>query len=322
MVVIMACGFVAADRSKVPPATLWYLNYGFDYWTGECVGGVESTAWERPSERRLTPEAGWYCSGDEEYIKQSLREMRRAGISVVILSWNGWGDIDFDGEIEAPDFVAVDKTIDLVFKNLGKGMQAAILVEPYYNLRMDLEDVLPEYKQENLDRVWAHYERYPDKVFYWDDKPLVVTFWPDAVSHWSLGDVGDDRFTYRQWGVLGLGADWEMTALYGLDGMKIGRDGMIWIYPRFDNSGIWEDDDLELVRLDPDLDEGLYDQAWERVFDNRDSVKMIGVYCWNSWVEMASIEPTIEYGDTLIEKTQWYYNRFVHGKKYRLYSDD
>ena len=187
---------------------------------------------------------------------------------------------------------------------------------------MDLGDVVPEYKRQILDRVWAHYERYPDKVYYWDDKPLLVTFWPTRADQWTLGDIGDERFTHRQWGVLSDGADWEMTAIQGLDGSKIGRDGMIWIYPRFDNSSIWLDDNLEPVRLDSNLDEGLYDQMWKKVFDNRDSVKMIGVYCWNSWVEMASIEPTIEYGETLIEKTKWYYNRFARGGEYRLYTDD
>lgn len=325
MVVLAACASAEeSPRTDVQLAAIWYLTYGYDYWSGECKGGVESTAWERPSERGLTPEAGYYCSGDEEYIEGALEKMRKAGISVVILSWNGWGDIDFDGEIEAPDFVAVDKTIDIVFRHLDKGMRAAILVEPYYSLGMVLEDVVPEYKRQILDRVWAHYERYPDKVFYWDDKPLLVTFWPDPASQWTLDDVGDDRFTYRQWGILDRGADWEMTAIQGLEGMKVGRDGMIWIFPRFDNSLIrsYDNLDLELVRLDPDLDEGLYDQAWKRVFDNRDSVRMIGVYGWNPWAEMASIEPTVEYGETLIAKTNWYYNRFVHGNKYRLYSDD
>ena len=296
-IIVMAVACVAVEpspRGDVPLATILYLNYGYDYWTGECKGGVESTGWERPSERGLTPEAGYYCSGDDKYIDQALREMKKAGISVVILSWNGWGDVAFNGKIEAPDYVAIDRTIDKVFGHLD-GMKTAILVEPYYNLRLDLDNVLPEHKQKILDRVWAHYERHPRKAFFWDNKPLLVTFWPSGNHQWSLGDVDDDRFTHRQWGVLDRGADWDMTAI---------------------------DSSLEMVRFDPGLDEGFYDQAWKKVFDNQESVKMIGVYGWNPWAEMASIEPTVEYGDTLVEKTRWYFNRFDHGEKYRLYSGD
>ncbi len=320
--VITACASQLEDRASVPLATLWYLVYGYDPETGECKGGGESTAWARPPERVIVPEFGYYCAGDEEYIDYALGKMKAAGISTVILSWNGWGDTNFDGENDAIDFAAVDQTINIIFQHLGDDMKAAILIEPFFLHRMNPSEVLLKDKHEMLNRVWAHYENNENKVFHWDGKPLLVT-WSPGEGRWTLGDLEDDRFTFREWGVLANGADWEMSANRGLDGMELAQDGTIWVFPRFTNTLIHEfmGLDLESIDIDVDLQDGFYDRAWEKVYRNRDSVKMVVVYGWNPWAEMSSIEPGVggmsAYGDSLLQKTRWYYDRFQRGEIYR-----
>ena len=323
------------EDSNVPLTMLWNLVYGHDWDTGGCKGGPDSVGWERPQERVFPPEVGFYCSSDPKYIAHAIAQMKEVGVTTLLLSWYGRGDVDFDGEIESIDFQGNTDAVLKVFEHLRghePGINAAVMVEPFF-LTADPKilptDVSVEQRQTILNYVWDNfYGVFPNQTFQWDGKPLLVN-WKNNEGQWSLEVTGDSRFTFREWGVLEEGADWEFTAHLGLDGMKIGTDGAIWIAPRFDEFYLWNQGALppdkeydNLIRLDPYLKEGLYDRAWEKVYENRDRIEMVMLYGWNPWAEAAAIEPSLPDGDLLLRKTAWYYQRLVVGEEYQIFGLD
>ena len=278
--------------------------------------------------------AGYYCSGDPAYIATAISQMKEIGVAGLLLTWHGWGDVDFDGDIDALDFAAETNAVETISAHLrdnAPGIKAAIVVEPFFlnaDPKIPPSDVPIQQRQEILDYIWEHfYEPFPGQVFHVDNKPLVVN-WKNNEGRWLLNETGDLRFTYREWGVISEGADWEFTAHQGLDGMKIGRDGAIWIAPRFDEFHLWnqgvfpEKSYDDLIRLDPFLNEGLYDQAWQKVYENKSSISMVLLYGWNPWAEASSIEPALPYGYLLARKTAWFYGRLADGYEYQDFGPD
>ena len=61
----------------------------------------------------VRPWFGFYCFGDPSYREQTIELMREYDLSWTLISWNGWGDVDFDGEIEARDFESAHRTLFL-----------------------------------------------------------------------------------------------------------------------------------------------------------------------------------------------------------------
>ena len=335
---VLACLSDGRGDSEPTLLMLWNLPYGFDQ-EGECVGGPRSIGWERSQERAFPPEVGFYCTGDPAYIAYAVAQMKSAGVSVVLLTWYGWGSRDLEedirdesGNLRAPDFVGVNAAVRTILEHLRDNeptIKAGILVEPFFlNAKPKIlpADLSMIQRQRILDYLRANfYEPFADQIFRWgaENKPLVVN-WKNNEGRWPLSDTQDPYFSFREFGVLDDGADWEFTAHLGLDGMKVGTDGAIWIAPRFDETYLWGKGALpadkhpgNLVRLDPHLTEGLYDKAWEKVYENRDRISMVMVYGWNPWAEAAAVEPSTIDGDLLLRKTAWYYQRLREGRDFQ-----
>jgi len=311
--------------------------YGYDQVTGACKGGLDSTGWERAQETVFYPEDGLYCSGDDDHIAYAIGKMKEAGIDTIFLSWNGDGDVDFDDIEDAPDFAATDAAVlkILQYLNLNEPtMKVAIFVEAFM-LAADPPilpgDVTAPQKQGILDYIWDnYYDVFPNQIFNMGGKPIIIT-WRPPEGRFLLSETADVRFTFKEWGVLSEGADWEMTAIDGLDGMKIGPDGTIWIFPRFDEYYMWINGHpglaskqfSDLVRQDPEFTGQLYDSAWQKVYANRATITLITVYGWNPWAESSQLEPSFigpyPNGNLLLQKTLWYHQRFLEGKDYELY---
>ena len=60
------------------------------------------------------PEIDFYRSQQINTIAWQLEQMSRAGISVIFISWQGWGDDNLDGVIEPSISVEYDATAKLV----------------------------------------------------------------------------------------------------------------------------------------------------------------------------------------------------------------
>ena len=84
--------------SDVPLATLLYVGFGFEQgYPFESVGGLGSTGWNVIGNNTLwsglmvsQPDIDFYRSQDINTIAWQLEQMKRAGIGVIFISWQGW----------------------------------------------------------------------------------------------------------------------------------------------------------------------------------------------------------------------------------------
>lgn len=316
---------VGDGQKEVPLGSLWYPVYGYDRDTGECQGGLGSAAWNDGGPPVLvTPVSGFYCFGDSAYREQTIDLMRQYDISWALLSWNGWGDVDLDGDIEAEDFESAHRDIKLTFELLAGPMKgefkAALLVEPYVDLGgIDPGDLTQEQKTLILDKIWDEvYRPYPDAVFHWDNRPLLVQWFP-----MDLGQ--DDRFTIMTFGSSENAdeplLDWNWYPDLDKYPQIISDNGFLSFAPRFDEYFMWLQGLLpEPRRMDPFLEEDAYCKFWKIAAENKDEVKLILIYAWNGYGEQAFIEPATngplgsggEDGRGLLESTQDYYGKFLN----------
>ncbi len=109
MIVVLAVAIitvVGCSRSfedQIPLAAVFAGWYGHDAISGECVGGLGSTHWNDSPDTGgvvYTPALGFYCSSDPKVVAWQLDQMQKAGISVILYSWWGWGDGNLDGGVE------------------------------------------------------------------------------------------------------------------------------------------------------------------------------------------------------------------------------
>ena len=284
---------------EVPVGSLWYPVYGYDRETGECPGGLGSAGWNDGGPPVMaTPWLGFYCFGDPSYRKKTIELMREYELSWTLISWNGWGDVNFDGEIEARDFESAHADIKLVYEYLegpfGDGFQSAILVEPFMPLGgLDPANLTSVQKTLILDKIWDDlYSPNPNAVFQWEGKPLLIQWFPV--------DLGTDaRFTIKTFGSLPDPADSALDWNWYPDLEKypaiISSDGFVSFAPRFDEYFMWlSQTGIEYPRrMDPFLEEHVYEAFWRMVQENKDRVRLILIYSWNAYGEQAFIEPAV-----------------------------
>lgn len=130
------------ETRKVDLATLWYSWFGFDLNTGQSIGGLGSSHWNTDvgsygSRVGITDEPKWgfYASDDPVVIARQLQQMMRAGISVVIISWWGWGDHDLDGQVEGDIGVSYNEAITTALQYIKEHklpIRFAFLVEWFW----------------------------------------------------------------------------------------------------------------------------------------------------------------------------------------------
>ena len=123
--------------------------------------------------------------------------MEKAGISVLLYSWWGWGDGDLDGTVEGhPDQFINQSLIEMLnqIRDSGREMKVALIVEPFTVTQAGLSgDLSSRDSRMVLDYVWEnYYAEYQDQMFQWQGKPLVVSFDPMMLKN-------DGRYTLKKW---------------------------------------------------------------------------------------------------------------------------
>lgn len=314
--------------SGVPLAAVFAGWYGYDPSSGECPGGVGSTHWnDSPDTAGVihTPYKGFYCSSDPDIISWQLARMQEAGISVVLYSWWGWGDTDLDGGVEGHVDQYMNTTLTELLNQIQatqSDMKVAVIAEPFTLTQADVPPAELGDRQRRmvLDYLWEnYYSVYPDQMFSWQGRPLVVSFDPMMLPE-------DPRFTIRRWtgrtkGEAGEEWDWSFAPPQDIIEAR-SDDGVVFVYPRFDEYYLqlggaryltWEP-----RRVDPFLEEGIYERQWRQLVDNRDAISLIILYSWNLYGEQAQIEPSTggpaPVEDEYVARTRRYYQRFLAGK--------
>ncbi len=255
-------------------------------------------------------------------IAQQLASMEEAGIDTIIVSWHGWGDTNFDEKVDDREKEAMQRALIVLMDYISSTnapFKVAVLVEPFMVNPPGLTLV---HKQTILEFLWDNvYNLYPALMFDWETKPLVVT-WSDV----DLKDPADARFTVKSWSSTDnpnwkadTSLDWNWYPDVSLVEGNISDDGVIVLFPRFDEYWMYimgKDLGHDYRRVDPSLEDGVYEQVWQVAVDNRDDVNLILLYSWNEHEEHAAIEPDkgispVSYGNSLIEKTSAYYRQFL-----------
>lgn len=313
------------DAEDVPLAVVFAGWYGHEPVSGECVGGLGSTHWnDGPNTGgvRYTPEKGYYCSSDPEIVSWQLEQMEKAGISVLLYSWWGWGDGNLDGVVEGhPDQFINQSLTEMLnqIRDSGRDMKVALIVEPFTVTQASGSGELSSRESRRvLDYLWEeYYGEYGNQMFQWDGKPLVVSFDRMVLK-------GDGRYTMRKWTGRAFDQftkeeawDWSFAPPQSLLS-GITKDGVVFIHPRFDEFYLVEDGATYITwvprRIDPYLTEGFYDSQWDDLMRLRRNVTMIVLYSWNLYGEQAHIEPSDDgpapVGVEYLNKTQKYYAEF------------
>ena len=327
------------EMANVPLATLWYSWFGYDFDTGEQKRGLKSTHWNLDagrygSEVGVTdePEYGYYASDDPDVIAQQLRDMKKAGINTIFLSWFGWGDDELDGSISSQEGAAMNRAVQVLLeyvKNHEPSFKVAIAVEPFGKFGRSDYVSAPDHidEQKVVDRLRdTVYDVYPELMFQWDGKPLIIHFHP-----LDLRVTGDSGFTFKQWGSWpdvnwrdNSDLDWFGHTQVPFD-RQISDDGVFIVVPRFDEywaQVMGAQFDRGIQRSDPYLKDGLYELAWQTAIDHQPAINLIIIYSWNEHGDHSAIEPTktetpIAAGRTLLEKTEVYFQNFLRGEQIR-----
>lgn len=295
--------------------------YGHDPVSGECIGGPGSTHWnDGPNTGgvRYVPEPGYYCSSDPDVVSWQLDQMEKAGITVLVYSWWGWGDGDLDGVNEGHPDQFINRSLTEMLNQIRDSdldMKVALVVEPFTVTQAGGSGELSRNQSRMvLDYLWEnYYGKFQGQMFQWQGGPLVVTFDPMALKD-------DGRYTIRKWtgrpfDQSTLEWDWSFAPPQNL---SISNDGVVFFYPRFDEFYLVEDGatyiNWEPRRIDPYLNEGFYDSQWEDLIRLCRKLSMIVLYSWNIYGEQAHIEPSnggpAPVGVAFPDTTRRYYDEF------------
>jgi len=319
------------DAVAPPLAALVYLWFGFDLDTGESIGGLKSSHWNTDlgigSRVGVTdePAYGFYASDDPAVIAQQLASMEEAAIDTIIVSWHGWGDTKFDGNVDDKEKEAMQRALIALMDYISSTkapFKVAVLVEPFM---VDPPGLTLAQKRQIPDFLWFKvYNIYSAFMFDWETKPLVVT-WGNV----DLKEPVDSRFTVKSWSSTDnpnwkadTSLDWNWYPDGSLVEGNISDDGVIVLFPRFDEYWMYimgKDMGHDYRRVDPLLEDQVYGQVWQVAVDNKDDISLILLYSWNEHEEHAAIEPDkgispVSYGKSLIEKTSVYYRQFLAGQ--------
>lgn len=319
----------AQRRRDVPLAAIFAGWYGFDPVTGDCLEGIGSTHWnDTPNTGGVvhTPYRGFYCSADPTVVSWQLEWLDRAGVRAVIFTWWGWGDTNLDGAIEGHGDQYMNRALGELLRQIElsrSSMKVALIVEPFTltQAHLDPSQLTHEQRTMVLDYLWEHYyDAYPDQMFVWKGKPLLLAFDPMRLPQ-------DSRYTIRHWtgrardpNTEAEGWQWFFAPPQDiLDGMS--DDGAAFVYPRFDehHAAAMGADYITWMprRVDPVLEEGVYNEQWQMLVENREQVNLIVLYSWNLYGEQAHIEPSDggpgPVRDDYVTRTRHYYDAFVTG---------
>ena len=341
------------QRSNIPLATLLYLGFGFDKYNYEPVGGLGSRGWNSIQGDALyeglvisRPEIGWYASKNLETIAWQLEQMQRAGISVIFLSWQGWGDDNLDGKSNpgsiAVEYEATAKMVVDYIKDNNLPFLFSIFVEEFPDVLggTPLNDLNDDQRQMVVDYLWDNYfstETYGDIAFLQDGKPFVAggSFTPG--QWWEIPGFNDPRFHLTEVYNIPDREQERLSAAYYTPPPSYlpSPEGVAVIWPRHDGllpllaqNTDWLNED-NFKRVDPYGREGAYDRAWKEIIEYRprSDLKFIWLWIWNSYAEVTYIEPDsgigpYAVGDLYVRKTRHYYDLLRSGQPFREYTPD
>ncbi len=296
--------------------TFLYLWYGYNSTSHRWTGGQGTSHWNDTSSGFVKdePKLGYYASLDNETLATQLSEMRCAGISVIIVSWWGTGNVTQSGNSATLNGAINNATLNLFhYLEATKSQwpfKIAMMVEPF-NLTYDMS---PHDYVALYDYLYSHYYHpYNDLIMYWQGRPLLLSFnapWDGYGGGFQAGRLpSNSTFTYRLVGGKPNPIDWNfwtgMNFLNASGGNAepqnyeynpiISGDGEVGITPRYDDYLLWLTHERPgYMRFDYTLSGGMYGTEWSCVLGHVKTVSLILIYSWNEYHERTEIEPHVD----------------------------
>jgi hypothetical protein len=318
--------FVIPWHRNVPVGAVLYEWYGYDL-SGSCgtaysascwTGGLGTSHWNDTAEGIVkdTPDFGdckaadvnscYYASDNNDTLAWQFSNMQEAGISVIVVSWWGYGGPG-SGTQQVMDEAVNNATLNL-FKYLEATQnlwhfRVAIMVDQFPQTELDATEWAQVY-----DYLGSHfYGPYSHLIFGWQGKPLVLFFNQSPYLDSYTQIPANDTFTEKLEGGVPNQVNWifwEGGAAYltsssgsavpsDYDGPPVisadGEVGLIWRY-----------DDCALcavgarngcMEFDPDGSLGLWNYEESFAVSNAASIKLILLYSWNEYHERTAFEP-------------------------------
>jgi len=285
--------------------------------------GVFYYIWENPAHRAdirygswlnagLTPEEGYYESS-YGYIRQDIQQMKDAGIDFIILPFHDYNLVKnavfiravedeafrFAPMIELEEAETKREIIGLVDQGLRTKDSPAFLI--YDDKPVVFVTDVSQLHLESWEGVEREIEGKYGEVFWigcWasagDELPAYLeTF--DAVFMYSPAAVWQANGSSWQY--------WEeRVSLLHESSKECSAPTIISTTPYFSD----EEQGIEIpVRVNGEYS---YDLFWEIALDNEADIVLIA--SWNKYQTSSAIEPTVEFGDLLLQKTEDWCGQF------------
>ncbi len=262
-------------RQQALIAAFYYAWMGYNETSGEWTGGQGTSHWTKADGITKTSPLGYYSSMDDRVLVWQFSEMKRLGISFLIISW--WGQTSYVNQ-------AVLHLLDFIDSN-NEPIQVAIMIEPYGSV---------DYAGD-MNYISQLYSQYSEHIFKIDGKPLLAFYNP-------LSPSPDERFTIRKVGhgpsvdwtywqgmdaLDDYGGTWNMTQVSEYIGdPKVSTDGVVAIIPCYDDYAMYlAGSRSHYMRF------GLDGFLWQKELAfAKTHAKIIIVTSWNEWSENTAIE--------------------------------
>jgi hypothetical protein len=227
-----------------------------------------------------TPLLGFYNSSDPNVIDKQLSEMNSSGIDFIIVSW--WGPNSFE------DYAT--KTLFSQIKQYNYPIQVVIMVEAYnwsgiYDFKAICDYINSTYIAPYRS-IYLNLYNLPLICFFNDninmtrtEENITAIY---SVSGFTTRIVGQSSYVdWYAWTPCSVNSSWT-PYLNNKDG------GVVTIEPRYDGSHI---DQGANSAFDSAYSQGLYNDQWNYVLQNKDKIKYVLIYSWNEYHERSQIEP-------------------------------
>ena len=240
-----------------------------------------------------TPLIGFYNSCDPNVVYKQLNEMNVLGINFIIVSW--WGMPPYDLGQQAPVDAAV-RTLYSVANASFPNIKIVIMVEGFNETGTYDFNYIKSYVYSTF------YNAYPNERFFLNNSTRPLLCWWNAPTmtglnenpNWTNIDAihNDTMFEDKILGQSSNYVDWYAWRPCSVDSNETplinSNDGVVVIEPRYDGSYIGQGTN---TAFDPTYSQGLYDNQWNYVLNNKDKIKLVLIYSWNEYHERSQIEP-------------------------------
>jgi hypothetical protein len=311
------------ENRQIPVGTVLYEWYGFNMTSTKWTGGLGTSHWNasyigtngREEVYPTTivkdePDIGFYASDNNATLAWQLSNMKQAGISVIVVSWWGMGN-DTTNQNAATLDRAIDNATLNVFRYVEStrslwNFKLAIMVEPFNYVNSTHPTFMSVTDWTNLLNYIQNtfYGPFNDITFYWQGKPLLLSYNPQVIPAVPAASVFTTRiegndYTLVNW-VFWEGGNYNDSGTAEIGDYeyspRISPDGEVGVAWRYDDYYLWNGTAGPggrpgYMRFDVNGTQRLLSYEMNFTVTYRSDINFILLYSWNEYHERSAFEP-------------------------------